>query len=59
MARRAQKDVISKGILMHQGESNEHDTLWPQNVKVLCENLLKDLNLNSDAVPKICRNSPK
>jgi hypothetical protein len=57
MARLAQKDGIIKGILLHQGESNEHDTLWPQKVKVVFDILMKDLNLNPDAEPKICRNS--
>ena len=57
MERLAQKDGIIKGILMHQGESNEHDTLWPQKIKVVYDNLMKDLNLSPDAVPKICRNS--
>ena len=58
MARLAQKDGISKGILMHQGESNEHDTLAPQKVKVVYDNFMKDLDLNPDSVPKICKNSP-
>jgi hypothetical protein len=51
MARLAQKDGVIKGILLHQGESNTNDTTWPQKVKVVYSNLLKDLNLSADAVP--------
>jgi hypothetical protein len=51
MAKLAQKDGVIRGILLHQGESNTNDTLWPKKVKVVYDNLMKDLNLNSDAVP--------
>jgi hypothetical protein len=51
MARLAQKDGVIKGVLLHQGESNTGDTLWPQKVKKVYENLLKDLNLDANAVP--------
>lgn len=51
MARLAQRDGVIKGILLHQGESNTGDTLWPQKVKALYNNLLKDLNLAPDSVP--------
>ncbi|WP_460687256.1 sialate O-acetylesterase [Niabella aquatica] len=51
MARLAQKDGVIKGVLLHQGESNTGDTLWPQKVKKVYENLLKDLNLDAKAVP--------
>jgi hypothetical protein len=51
MARLAQKDGVIRGILLHQGESNTNDTLWPKKVKVVYDNLMKDLNLNPDAVP--------
>ncbi len=30
LAKIAQKDGVIKGILLHQGESNTNDTLWPQ-----------------------------
>ena len=33
MAKIAQKDGVIKGILMHQGESNSEDPLWPERVK--------------------------
>jgi Carbohydrate esterase, sialic acid-specific acetylesterase len=51
MARLAQKDGVIKGILLHQGESNTGDTAWPQKVKIVYDNLVKDLNLKPDAVP--------
>ena len=51
MARLAQKDGVIKGILLHQGESNTGDTLWPQKVKGVYQNLLADLSLKADAVP--------
>jgi hypothetical protein len=51
MGKLAQKDGIIKGILMHQGESNTNDTLWPKKVAAIYNNLLKDMNLNPDSVP--------
>lgn len=51
MAKLAQKDGVIKGILLHQGESNTNDTIWPQKVKVIYDNLIKDLNLNPKSVP--------
>ena len=51
MAKLAQKDGVIKGILMHQGESNTNDSIWPQKVKGVYETLLKDLNLNAKSVP--------
>jgi hypothetical protein len=51
MAKLAQKEGVIKGILLHQGESNPNDTLWPQKVRVVYDNLMKDLELNPDAVP--------
>ena len=51
MAKIAQKDGVIKGILMHQGESNTNDTIWPKKVKGVYDNLLKDLNLNLNSVP--------
>ncbi|MDX1942341.1 MAG: sialate O-acetylesterase [Saprospiraceae bacterium] len=51
MARLAQKDGVIKGILLHQGESNTNDTLWTKKVKVVYDNLLKDLNLKAKKVP--------
>jgi hypothetical protein len=51
LAKIAQKDGVIKGILLHQGESNTGDTLWTKKVKVVYENLLKDLNLSSENTP--------
>ena len=51
MAKLAQKDGVIKGILLHQGESNTNDKQWPQKVKRIYENLLKDLNLTAKDVP--------
>lgn len=51
MAKIAQKTGVIKGILLHQGESNTGDTLWTQKVKVVYDNLLKDLNLKAESTP--------
>lgn len=51
MAKLAQKDGVIKGILLHQGESNTGDSLWPGKVKVVYNNLLKDLHLKAKKVP--------
>lgn len=51
MAKIAQKTGVIKGILLHQGESNTGDTLWPKKVKIVYDNLLKDLNLDPKKVP--------
>jgi hypothetical protein len=51
MAKIAQKDGVIMGILIHQGESNTNDTLWTKKVKVVYNNLLKDLNLKPNSVP--------
>jgi alpha-L-fucosidase 2 len=51
VAQLAQKDGIIKGILLHQGESNTNDKEWPNKVKTVYENLLKDLNLKAQDVP--------
>ena len=51
MAKLAQKDGVIKGILLHQGESNTNDTIWPDKVKLVYDNLMKDLNLKPENVP--------
>jgi len=51
MAKIAQQKGVIKGILIHQGESNTGDPTWPAQVKVVYENLLKDLNLEAANVP--------
>ena len=51
MAKIAQKSGVIKGILMHQGESNSEDPLWPERVKKIYDNLCKDLGLNPKQTP--------
>lgn len=51
MGKLAQKSGVIKGILLHQGESNTGDTLWTRKVKIVYDNLIKDLNLNPKEVP--------
>ncbi len=51
MGKLAQKDGVIKGILLHQGESNPNDSLWTKKVKIVYNNLMKDLNLKSEEVP--------
>jgi len=51
MAKLAQKDGVIKGILLHQGESNTNDTLWTKKVKVVYDNLMKDLQLDPENTP--------
>ncbi|GAB2976434.1 hypothetical protein GCM10027049_09110 [Mucilaginibacter puniceus] len=51
LAKIAQKSGVIKGILLHQGESNNGDTLWTKKVKVVYDNLMKDLSLNPKNVP--------
>jgi Carbohydrate esterase, sialic acid-specific acetylesterase len=51
LAKTAQKDGVIKGILLHQGESNPNDSLWTKKVKLVYDNLLKDLHLKAKNVP--------
>jgi hypothetical protein len=51
MGKLAQKDGVIKGILVHQGESNPDDHEWPNKVKGIYDDLVKDLNLKSQDVP--------
>ena len=51
LAKKAQKDGVIKGILLHQGESNTGEKDWPMKVKGVYENLLADLNLKAENVP--------
>lgn len=51
MAKKAQKQGVISGILLHQGETNTGDPEWPKNVKTVYENLLRDLNLKAEDVP--------
>ena len=51
LAKIAQKEGVIKGILLHQGESNTGDALWPQKVKKIYDDLLSDLNLAPNSIP--------
>ncbi len=51
LARKAQKDGVIKGILFHQGESNNGEQTWPAKVKGVYDNLLSDLGLEADSLP--------
>ena len=51
MAKIAQKKGVIKGILMHQGESNTDEVQWPDKVKKVYNQLIKDLNLNPENTP--------
>ncbi len=51
MAKLAQKDGVIKGILVHQGESNTNDSIWPNKIKAIYDNLVKDLNLKPESTP--------
>ena len=51
MAKIAQKSGVIKGILLHQGESNNGESDWPQKVKKVYDRLIADLGLNAADVP--------
>ena len=51
MAKIAQKVGVIKGILLHQGCSNCNDSNWPNMVKKIYNDMLKDLGLGADSVP--------
>ena len=51
MARKAQQVGVIKGILLHQGETNNGQTDWPTKVKKIYDDMTADLGLNQDSVP--------
>ena len=51
MAKIAQETGVIKGILLHQGESNNGQQDWPNKVKLIYDRLMTDLNLNPEDVP--------
>ena len=51
LAKKAQKDGVIKGILMHQGETNTGDPKWAGMVKQVYDNLCSDLQLKPEEVP--------
>ena len=51
MAKEAQKVGVIKGILLHQGCSNNGDSNWPNMVRKIYNDMLSDLGLGTDSVP--------
>ena len=51
MAKIAQQTGVIKGILLHQGESNNTQQDWPEKVKKVYDRLIKDLGLNAADIP--------
>ena len=51
MAKKAQEVGVIKGILLHQGCSNNGDPNWPNMVKKIYDDILKDLGLNAADIP--------
>ena len=51
LAKQAQKNGVIKGILLHQGETNTGDEMWPQYVKKVYGDILTDLSLNPELTP--------
>lgn len=51
MGKKAQEVGIIKGILLHQGCSNNGDPNWPNMVKKIYNDMLNDLGLSADSVP--------
>ena len=50
MAKKAQKVGVIKGILLHQGESNNGDEKWPGMVRKIYMDMLHDLGLRANDV---------
>ena len=51
LAKKAQKDGVIKGILLHQGCTDNMQSWWPERVKKLYNRMLNDLSLSPDEVP--------
>jgi len=49
--KKAMQVGVIKGILLHQGETNSGQQNWPNRVKNIYDNLIKDLGLNAKDVP--------
>ena len=50
-AKKAQDDGVIKGILLHQGESNNGDREWGKKVRKIYNDLLADLGLEPNSIP--------
>lgn len=51
MAKKAQQVGVIKGILLHQGETNNGQADWPLKVKKIYKDMLHDLGLRASDVP--------
>ncbi|ORX58402.1 hypothetical protein BCR36DRAFT_580029 [Piromyces finnis] len=51
VGKKAQQYGVIKGILLHQGETNTGQQDWPNRVKGIYDNIIKDLGLNASEVP--------
>lgn len=51
LAKKAQKDGVIKGVLMHQGETNTGDPRWAGMVQQVYNHMLGDLQLKPEEVP--------
>ena len=51
LAKEAQKQGVIKGILFQQGEYDNGDPKWGENVKIFYNDVLTDLGLNAEDVP--------
>jgi len=59
MGKAAQKDGVIKGILLHQGESGAASgDNWASEVKIIYNNLIKDLSLDSNKTPLLAGGLP-
>lgn len=51
LAKKAQQQGVIKGILLHQGETNNGQKDWPLKVKKIYNRMLADLGLKTEDVP--------
>ncbi|ORX61223.1 hypothetical protein BCR36DRAFT_579251 [Piromyces finnis] len=51
IAKIAKKKGVIRGVLFHQGENNVGSNDWPENVKIIYNNILGDLKLKAEKVP--------
>jgi len=51
LAKQAQQDGVIKGILLHQGETNTGQAVWPVYVKKIYNDMLAELSLKAESVP--------
>ncbi len=50
-AKKAQKVGVIKGILLHQGCTDNNQQDWPQRVKIVYDRMLNELNLKAEDCP--------